>query len=123
MKRLPEGLAVEARPGIRGPLHRSQFAAGIMNPPALEQPVGDEPVALLLGIELQVSEGGLATGLAVVVENLVLEDADQPALLRAATGETLPALKRGEKGFLHHVLGPGRVPQTDKRELDRKSVV
>src|SRR5580765_8227099 len=90
-----------------------------MNPAALKQAVRNEPVTLLVGIEFHVREGGLAAGFAKMITNLVLQDANQPALLCAAPGKALPTLERSKKCFLHHVLSSRCVSQTEERKLEQ----
>src|SRR5437867_6441854 len=107
MEGLPERLAVEGRAGVGWPFQ----GAELVNPTARGQTVGNKAVALLVRIKVQVSERSLAAGLAVVIENLVLQDADEPALFRAAPGELFAAPERRQKGFLDHVLGFRRVTQ------------
>src|SRR5262245_44645253 len=114
VKSLPERLAVEARAGVSGPFKWSEF----VDPAAGERPFGDEALAFLVLVEIQIGERSLATGLAIVVENLVFEDADEPALLRAASSEGLPALERRQEGFLHHVLRLRRIAQTHEGKLE-----
>ena len=90
-----------------------------MNPAALEQAILDEAVMLLVGIRVEVCEGSLAAGLAKVVANLVLQNTHEPALLCASPGELTAAFERGQKRFLHHVLGFGGIAQADERILEK----
>src|SRR6185503_17690812 len=99
-------LAVEARTRVRRPLQRPEF----VNPTVLEKTIGNELVAFLVAIEFHVREGGLAARFAKVIANLVLQDADEPTLLRAAPCELVAAFERRQKGFLHHVLSFCGVP-------------
>src|SRR5262245_43277840 len=115
MKGFPERFAVEARAGFERPFEGAQF----VNPTPFETSVGNESVAFLIRVKLHIREGSLPSGHAVVIQNLVLEDADQPAFLRAATGELVPAFESGQEGFLHHVLSLRRVAQADERELEQ----
>ena len=84
-----------------------------MNPTALAQAVRHKTVAFLVAIEFEVGEGRFAAGLAEIIENLVLQDAHQPAFLGAAALKLLPALERGEKGLLYGILGFGGIAQAD----------
>ena len=53
-----------------------------------------------------------------MVEDLVFQDSDQPALFRTSSSESFTTFERGQKGFLNHVLGFRRVAQTDESKLE-----
>ncbi len=89
---LPEEFVIEAFAG-GGPFLRGVF----LNPAALAGTFGDEIVAFLVAVKVEIGEGGFAAGLAEMVVDLVFEDADQPAFSALRPAKFFPPLRAARK--------------------------
>jgi hypothetical protein len=78
---------------------------------------GKEGLQVLRALALRARLQRLFTrGLADAVDDLVLEDADEPGTHGRLPGETCRALDGGEQGVLHRIFGGGAVAQLQERE-------
>jgi hypothetical protein len=87
-----------------------------VNPAIGKEAIGNEAVAFFVLVKIQVGERCFAAGFSEVVENLVFQDARQPAFFGSAPGKFAAAPQGGEECFLHHVLGEDRVTETHQRK-------
>jgi hypothetical protein len=65
------------------------------------------------------SDGSFAFGFAEVVDDLVLQNSDQPGSFRAAAFEFFISFQRGQKGLLHDIFRRGIVSQTKDGVLEK----
>jgi hypothetical protein len=124
-----EPLAHHEHPPLRGrqPLHAQlehleelALAEGLLRAaPLLRRlapvAVGLEQQLVDVGFVVVAQDRALARVAAQLVDDLVLQDADQPGLELRLPGEALRLLQRGQQRFGHRILGPGVVAQLRAR--------
>jgi hypothetical protein len=78
-----------------------------------------EEFAVLRSFVRFFTERSLAAGAPKVVDNLVLQNSDEPRAFRSTSLEFLVSLERCEKSFLHGVFGGGIVAQSKNGILEK----